>query len=169
MDLRQAGLGVVLLIVFWAFQAHYFDNLGTSSWVVGAIIFSVVLWLIGKGVMPKAPAEQKELWMFTIAFAVVATAMIAYGGPYLGAVFPANFTPSMLTPLILSFWLIVFGGAMLVQGWQAKWGVTILTGLIWLISSVHFVSNLSTGPNSYLHFGLLVSLPFIIYGLIQKK
>ncbi len=168
MDLKQTGLGVVLLVVFWAFQIGVFNFLGPTAWVVGVVAFSLILWLIGKVSIPKPEANVTELWNFTVAFAIVATAIIAYLGPYLGAVFPPGFMPSQLTPLILSIWLIVFGGTMFVTGWWAKWGVTTAVGVLWLFSSTHFVSNLSPGPNSYLHFGLLVGLPFILYGLITK-
>ncbi len=172
MDINQAALGVVLFVVFWAFQAGYVNTLGTSAWFLGVIIFAGILWLIGKSTMPKQTAEFQELWMFTTGFAVVATFVISYLGPTLGAVFPSGLSQEQLyaalTPLVLSLWLIVFGGSMFVTGWQAKWGVTTLTGIIWLFSAMHFVTATSTGANSYLHFGLLVGLPFIIYGLIVK-
>ena len=155
MDLRQTGLGVVIFLVFWAFQVGYFNSLGTT------------VWLIGKGAMPKASADQKELWMFATLFAIVSTALIAYAGPYLGAVFPAGFDPSSLTPVMLSWWLVIFGGAMLLTGWQMKWSVTTLVGIVWLFSAVHL--QLTTGANSYLHFGMVTSLPFILYGLMMKK
>lgn len=169
MDARQLGLGVVLFLVFWAFQAGYFDVLGTAAWFVGVIIFSGILWAIGKGVMPKPPEQIKRVWMFATVFAVVATFVISFLGPYIGAVFPPGFNPSQVTPLVLSFWLIIFGGAMFATGWQTKWGVTTLVGIIWLFSAMHFVTAVSTGPNSYLHFALLAGFPFIIWGLMAKK
>ena len=166
MDLKQAGLGVVLFVVFWAFQTGIFNALGNSAWVLGVIILSAVLWLIGRGVLPaKQEPEVGEIWKFTTIFAVVTTIIVAYLGPYLGAVMPAGFDPAQLTPIVLSFWLIVFGAATFVTGWTMKWGATTVLGVIWLFSSIHF---LATGPNSYLHFGLLVGVPFIIYGLISK-
>ncbi len=169
MNLQQTVLGIVLFIVFWGFQNGYANSLGTSAWFAGSIIFVIILWLIGKSSMSKPSAEMKELWMFTIAFAIVTTFIVSYLGPYFGVVFPANFTPAMLTPLVLSIWLIVFGGAMLITGWQSKMGVTTLIGIIWLFSALHFVTAVSTGPNSYLHFGLITGLPYILSGLLAKK
>jgi hypothetical protein len=40
---------------------------------VGAVIFVVLLYLIGMATMPKVTAEQKQLWMFAFAFGLVAT------------------------------------------------------------------------------------------------
>ncbi len=166
MDLKQTVLGVVLFVVFWAFQIGVFNPLDTSAWVVGVIIVSVALWLIGRGVLPaKQEPEVVEVWKLTTIFAVVSTILIAYTGPDIGAVFPPGFSSAQLTPIVLSFWLIVFGAATFVTGWTMKWGATTALGVIWLFSSTHF---LATGPNSYLHFGLLVGVPFIIYGLITK-
>ena len=161
--------GIVLFVVFWAFQAGYFDALATTAWLVGLVIFIGVQWFIGKTLMPKPSADMKMLWMFAFAFAIVAQVMISYFGPYLGAVFPPGFTPSMLTPLLLSFWLIIFGGTMFIGGWFSKNSLAALIGVIWLLSSTHFVGVVSTGPNSWLHFGLLVSLPFILMGIMMKK
>ncbi len=170
MDLKQTGLGVVLFVVFWAFQIGLMNPLGTTAWVVGVVIFSILLWLIGKVSMPgRSPAGLAELWKYTTVFAIVATAFIAYAGPFVGAVFRPGFTPAVLMPLVLSFWLIVFGAAMFLTGWSAKWEVTAAVGVLWVIASTHFISNISAGPNSYLHFGLLVGFPFIIYGLITKR
>ena len=168
-DVKQTVSGIVLFAVFWAFQNGYFASIGPAAWVVGVIVFAAIMWFIGKSMMPKANKEMSELWQFASLFAIVSTIAIAYLGPYLGAVFPPGFTPSMIAPLVLSFWLVVFGGAMVVTGLQAKWPVTTLTGIIWLFSSPHFVTALSTGPNSYLHFGLVTSLPFVLYGLMSKN
>lgn len=168
MDLKQTVMGIVLFIVFWAFQGGYFNSLGAAAWFVGSIIFVVILWVIGKFAMPNPSAEIKDLWMFVTIFAIVATFMISFTGPYLGAVLPAD--PSQLTPLVLSFWLIIFGGALFVTGHaDQKWNVTAVIGLIWLFSSLHFVTAVSTGPNSYLHFGLITGLSFIIGGIVAKQ
>ena len=166
MDIKQVGLGIVLFLVFWAFQAGYLDRLGTTAWVVGAIVFAGILYGIGKVAMPKPSVQMKELWMFATLLAVIVTLVISYGGPYIGAVFPVGFNPMLLTPLVLSFWLIIFGGALFVTGTQVKWGITTLTGVIWLFSSIHFLG--STGPNSYIHFALVTALPLILTGIIMK-
>ena len=50
--------GIVLLVVFWAFQAGYFDALGTTAWLLGVVIFVGVQWFIGKTLMPKPSAEK---------------------------------------------------------------------------------------------------------------
>ncbi len=168
MDLRQTGLGVVLFAVFLAFQMRFFEVLGPTAWVVGVIVFAGILWLIGKGAMPKRmPPDLAELWNFTTAFAIVSTLLIAYAGPLLGAVMPSGFGMTQLTPFVLGGWLIVFGAAMFVTGWSTKWGVTTAVGVIWVFSSIHLV--VSGGPNSYLFFAVVVGLPFIIYGLLTKR
>ena len=169
MKIAKVVLGIVLFLVFWAFQVGYMNSLGTAAWFAGAVIFSIILFAIGKVSMPNPSDEIKEVWMFAMAFALVSTFMISFLGPYLGAVFPPGFTPSMLTPLVLSFWLIIFGGAKFVTGWLSKNGTYSLVGLIWLFSAIHFVTALSTGPNSYLHFGLVTALPVILTGLMGSK
>jgi hypothetical protein len=156
MDLKQAGLGVVLFIIFWAFQAGYLNGLGTTSWVIGVILFGLVLWLIGKGAMPRQPESMKELWMFTYVFAVVLTAIFAWGGAYMGQTMSAS--------MVLSAWLMLFGGAMLLTGMFAKMQVTFLVGIIWLFSAIMLSAALD-----FLSFGLLAGLPFIIYGIMSKK
>ena len=168
MEVRQVVLGIAILLVFWAYQNGYANSLGTTGWFVGIIIFTLLLWSVGKVAMPKQPAEQKELWMFASAFAIVSTFVISFLGPMLGAVFPPNFSPSQLTPLVLSLWLMVYGGAMFVGGWQMKNGIPALIGVIWLFSALHFVTAVGTGPNSYLHFGLVTGLAVILAGLLRK-
>lgn len=166
MDARQTVLGVVLFVVFWGFQNGYAAPLGGAAWLAGAIIFAVVLWLIGQGVMPKPSAEVKSLWMLATPFLIISTFAISYLGPYLGAVLPSN--PATLAPLVLSLWLVVYGAAMFIMGWQEKMGVPALIGIIWLFSAMHFVTAVGTGPNSYIHFGLVTGLPFILAGLMKK-
>lgn len=168
MDVRQAVLGLVIFVVFWAFQNGYAAPLGGAAWLAGVIIFAILLKLIGNGEMPKPPAGVKELWMLATPFVVISTFAISYLGPYLGAVFPAGFTPAQLTPLVLSFWLVVYGATMFVMGQQEKMGVPTLIGVIWLFSALHFVTAVGTGPNSYIHFGLVTGLPFILAGLMKK-
>lgn len=146
--------------MFLGFQLRFFDPLGPSAWVLGVIIFSLILWLIGRGVLPRRqPPEFTEIWYFTVAFAIVATVVIAYGGLLLGMVPPAAF--------VLSVWLIIFGAGTFVTGWTMKWGVTTATGVIWLFASTQYAVP-SLAANAYLHFALVTSLPFIIYGLITK-
>ena len=158
MDLRQTGLGIVLFVVFWAFQVGYFESLGVSAWLLGAIIFAVVLWLIGKRAMPKPSADMQELWMFTTLFVVLGTIFAAYLSPYAGVVLPPGVTMLAFTPMLLSLWLVIFGAAMVVTGWQQKWGVTLAVGLLWLISAVHLPI---IGPNAYIHFAVITGFPFM--------
>lgn len=170
MNIKEVVLGVVLFVVFWAYQAGYANALGMHAWFVGSIIFVVLLWAIAYSVMPKKPpAEVRQFWMLVSAFAIVATFMVSYLGPSLGAVFPAGFTPAMWTPMVLSFWLVVFGSAMAVGGFMSKNMTQAWIGVFWLFSALHFVTAVGTGPNSYLHFALVVGLPHVLDGLIRKK
>jgi len=165
MNAKEVILGIVLLLVFWAFQKGYLDSLGTAAWFVGAVIFVVILWLIGMSMMSeKMTADQMQLWTFATVFGLVFTFILSFLAAPLGAVFPANFTPATLTPLVLSLWLVVFGGAFAVGGRMTGRPVILLIGLIWLFSAVHL--QMSTMANSYLHFGLVTGLVFIIDGLM---
>jgi len=161
MDLRQAGLGIVIFILFWAFQANYFANLGYAAWIVGLVIFEVILWLIGKGVMPKQSNDMKQLWMYVFAFALISTIIVSYGGMLVsGYSYPSS-------NYVLAFWLVLFGAAMLLTGWQAKFSVTMATGFIWLFSSSLFM--IANMPTPYFFFGLLTALPFVLVGLMEKS
>ncbi len=165
MDLRQTGLGIVLFAVFWAFQAGVFNMLGPVAWLLGVIIFSVILWLIGRVSMPRrSPPQLMELWQFTTLFAIVSTAIVSLGYPLLGSMMPSGVSMTQFTSFVLGFWLIIFGAAMFVTGWTTKWAVTITVGIIWAFSSVYF----ATGLPGYFNFALVAGLPFIIYGLITK-
>lgn len=169
MDLKQTILGVVLAVVFWVYQMGYLNSLGTTAWFLASIILVAVFWMIGKAMMPKPSASQKEFWMFVSAFVIVFTFIISYLGPYLGAVLPTTEAgAAAFGQLVLSFWLIVFGAGMFASGWEMKQNFMLWTGLFWLFSAMHFVTSINAGPNSYLHFGLVVGLPFIIYGLVTK-
>lgn len=108
--------------------------------------------------MPRQPENMKELWMFTFAFAIVATAILAYGGAYVGTASPA---------IVTEVWLVLFGGAMFLTGWWAKFGVTTLVGILWLFSAV--LLGMGNGQFAFADFGLLTGLPFIIYGIMTKK
>jgi hypothetical protein len=164
MDLKQTGLGVVLFVAFLAFQFGVFNVLGTAAWILGVVIFAVVLWLIGKESMPKAlPPELAELWTFTYVFAVVVTVVVSLGYPMLAPLMP-SITMAQFGSNLLAFWLIVFGAGMFVTGWTSKWGVTTLVGVIWLFTSIYFI----VAGFGYLYFALDVGFPFIIYGLITK-
>lgn len=167
MDSRQIGLGILLFLVFWAFQTGSMDFLGTAGWFIGILIFTGILWAVGKAAMPKSSPESKMLWGFAMVFVIVSTFVISFLGPWLGAILPSD--PAQIAPLVLSLWLVVYGGAMFVGGWGGKWPVMTLIGIIWLFSSIHFVSSLSTGPNSYLHFALITALPIILGGIWMKK
>ena len=170
MNLGKAGLGVVLFVVFWAIQAKYI-NLGYSTWFVGSVIFVALLWAIGK-TMQKQPTEsQKMMWSYSIAFVLIVTAMVSYLAPtipgVLGIVLPPGGDLSVLTPILLSFWLVLFGATKFVSGTERKDSITQMTGIIWLFSAITWVLN--AGPNAYLHFAIVASLPFIINGLLAKK
>ena len=165
MNAREVILGIVLLLVFWVFQKGYLESLGTAAWFVGAVIFVAILWLIGMSMMTgKMTADQMQLWIFATVFGLVFTFILSFLAAPLGAVFPANFTTAMLTPLVLSFWLVVFGGAFVVGGRMTARPVILLIGIIWLFSAVHL--QLTTGANSYLHFGMVTGLVFVIDGLM---
>jgi hypothetical protein len=157
MDLKQAGLGVVLFLIFWVFHAGYLNSLGTTSWVLGVVVFGLILWLIGKESMPKQPEDMKELWMFTMAFAVVVTAVMAWGTSFFGLI-------ALTAGMVMSAWLLLFGGAMILAGRYAKMEVTTLVGIIWLFSALLVGSMMN-----FMTFGLLVGLPFIIYGIMSKE
>jgi hypothetical protein len=164
MDLKQTGLGVVLFVAFLAFQAGIFNILGTAAWILGVVIFAVVLWLIGRVSMPKAmPPELAELWTFAVAFAIVVTVIVSLGYPMLAPLMP-SITMAQFGSNLLSFWLIVFGAAMFVTGSTAKWGVTTAVGVIWLFTSIYFI----VAGFGYLYFAMDVGFPFIVYGLITK-
>ncbi len=165
MDSKQTGLGIVQFIVFLAFQAGVFNALGPVAWLLGVIIFSVILYLIGKVAMPRRqPPQSEELWKFTVLFTVVITAIVSLGAPFLSSVMPSGVSLSQFTSFILGFWLITFGAAMFVTGWTTKWAVTTAVGIIWVFSAVYF----ATGLPGYFYFALITGFPFIIYGLITK-
>jgi hypothetical protein len=165
MDLRQTGLGVLLFAVFIAFQMGVFAVLGPLAWLLGVIIFSVILWLIGRVSMPRrTPPQLVELWRFTTLFAVVVTAIVSLGYPLLTSMMPSGPSMAQFTAYVLGFWLIAFGAAMFVTGWTVKWAVTTVVGVIWVFSSVYFIA----APSEYFYFGLISGLPFIVYGLITK-
>ena len=166
MNIKETVLGIVLFAVFWAYQTGYASSLGAHAWFVGSIVFVVLLWAIAAVIMPKKPAEEvKQFWMFVSAFAIVATFIVSYLGTSLGAVMPAGGADAW-TPMVLGFWLVVFGGAMTVGGLSSKNNMQTWIGVLWLFSSVVMAG---IGANSYLHFGLVVGLPYIIDGLIKKK
>ncbi len=164
MELRQTGLGAVLFLVFVAFQAGVLSALQSYAWLLGVIVFSVILWLIGRGSMPKRmPPQVMELWQFSTALAVVITAVVSLGYPYLGSLNP-GVSMTVYTSWVLGSWLIIFGAAMFVTGWTTKWGVTTTVGIIWTFSAIYFIM----GTGGYFYFGLITGFPFIIYGLITK-
>lgn len=164
MDLRQTGLGIVLFLVFWAFQSGYLSPLGTASWFLAAAVVVLITWAIGMGVMPKPTAEQKELWYLAYALILVIAAVGSFVPPsFLGVATPPS--ADQFTALLLTLYLIILGGAMFVTGYEMKWGVTLFTGIFWLFAATHLyvLTNVS-----YIHFGVIVSLPFILYGLLRK-
>jgi len=164
MDLRQTVLGVVLLLVFWAFQMGFFSSLGTAGWFLAAVIFVGIMWAIGKGVMPNPSAAQKELWMFVSIFALVLSALFSFVPPsLLGVTSPPPV--DQIGALFLTSLLILFGAAMFVTGWEMKWNVTMVVGLLWVFVATHLYT---LAPVAWIHFGVVTSLPFIVYGLIRK-
>jgi len=167
MDLKQSGLGIVEILVFLGFQLGLLNSLGSVGWLVGVIIFSVILYLIGRTSMPgREPPMVAELWKFIVGFAVVLTAVYSLGAPLLASIMPASasMTMAQATSTALGSWLVIFGAAMLVTGWTTKWGVTTAVGVIWVFNALLFFS----GVGSYLDFGLITGLPFVIYGIITK-
>ncbi|MBI4021644.1 MAG: hypothetical protein HY369_05360 [Candidatus Aenigmarchaeota archaeon] len=166
MKAAHVVIGIVMFILFWAYQAGYAASLGPAAWFVAALVFSVLLMAMGKTSMEKPQPDIKSAWQFSIAFVLISTLIISFAGQSLGAVVPAD--PSAWTPMLLSFWLVVFGGAMLVTGWKIDSPLTTLVGIIWLFSALHFVTAVGTGANSYLHFGLVTGLTTILAGLFGK-
>ena len=167
MEQYQLIAGILIVLVFWAFQNGFVNSLGTYGWFVGVLAFVFLSWLTGKSVMSKPSAEMKEMWMFTCIFALVLTAVASFV-PFsvLGVVMPAGATAAAFTPILYAMILALFGGAMFVTGWVEKWNVTMIVGLFWLFNTV---LEFGAGGNAYLHFGLITGLPFIIYGLMMKK
>ena len=165
MDLKQTALGIVQVLVFLAFQAGVFNSLQYATWLLGVIIFSVILWLIGRVSMPRrSPPMLEELWKFTVILAVVLTAIYSLGAPFVSSMMPMGMTMEQVTSLMLGFWLVIFGAAMFVTGWTTKWAVTTTVGMIWVFAGI--LTAVSTG--NYFDFGLITGLPFVIYGLITK-
>lgn len=169
MNAKQFVLGIVLFVVFWAFQAGYASPLGMHAWFVGSIIFVILLWAIGKAVMPKKPpADVQQFWIFVSVFALAVSFFASYLAVPLGAVLPPGVPLSAFTPLLLSIWLIVFGAALVVGGMNSKNSMQTWVGIFWLFSSVHFIAP-GIGPNAYLHFAVVTGIPAIVGGLVAKK
>ena len=166
MDARQTGLGLVLMLVFLAMQAGWLP-FGAMNLLLGVVVFAAVLYLIGKGAMPKQSEDMKELWMFASGLALVLTVLALFAAPYLPGIVPPT-DMAAFAALLMSLWLFIFGGAMFITGWLVKWNVTMLVGIFWLFGALHF-SLPFVAQNAYLHFAFLTGLPFVIYGLIMKK
>ena len=169
MDPRQIILGIVLFLVFWAFQVGYFNVLGSAMWFVGALIFAFLPWLFEMGSKQKPPENMKQMWMFATLFVVVISFIGSFLIPYLGAVLPAGFEPSQMTPTILGLWLIAFGGAGLMHGIVQKQYVWSVIGIIWLFTAVHLATVPVVAANAYLHFALVVGLSFALAGIMTTK
>ena len=167
MDAKQTGLGIVQVLVFIAFQAGVFNALGPVAWLLGVIIFAVILNLIGRVAMPRRqPPMIEELWKYTVIFAIVVTAIYSLGAPLLPSMMPppAGMSMAQLTAVFLAFWLVIFGAAMFVTGWTVKWGVTTAVGILWAFGGI----ILAMSEGNYFDFGILTGVPFVIYGLITK-
>lgn len=166
MDARQTVLGIVLMLIFLAMQANWIA-LGPLNLLLGAIVFVAVIYLIGRGVMPKPSADMKEMWMFSSALLLALTVLALFAIPYLpGVVLPSDM--AAFAALIMRLWLFIYGAAMFITGWSEKWHATTLVGIFWLFGA--FDLSLSfVAQNGYLHFAFIVGIPLIIYGLMSKK
>ncbi len=166
MNWQEVVLGIVLFLIFWAFQAGYLDVLGTAGWFVGAIIFVGILWAIGRSKMQKPQQDVKATWNFAVVLALVVTFLISIVGSWATDLVPAGLSSAQVGSMTMGFWLIVFGGAMFVTGWVTKMGVASVIGILWLFSSLYFTL---TGAGTYVQFGMVTALPFIIGGILTKK
>ena len=107
----------------------------------------------------------EELWRFTVILAVVVTAIYSLGAPLLPSMMPSGeMSMAQLTAVFLAFWLVIFGAAMFVTGWTAKWGVTTAVGILWAFGGIIFAMSVA----NYFDFGIITGVPFVIYGLITK-
>ena len=167
MDEKLTVLGIILVLVYWAFQAGYLGFLGTAAWFLAVLLFLIINYPIGSINMPKPSADQKLVWSYVYAFALIIALIVSFVPPSaLGAVVPPGFQPWQLTSILLSFVLVLFGAAMFVGGQGLKESISPVTGIIWLFGAITFVLN--AGANAYLHFGLITGLPFFIHGLLKK-
>jgi hypothetical protein len=157
MNAQQVVLGIVLFLVFWAYQVGYAASLGGHAWFAGAVIFVILLWLIYRSQKKKASADMMALWNFATAFLLVATFLVSYLWSSLGGSAASDAG-------VVGFWLIVYGAAMFATGWKMGDGVSTAIGAIWLFAAVGGVVAVSP----YLHFGLLTGLPYILTGLMKK-
>jgi hypothetical protein len=166
MDVKQSGLGIVLVLVFLGFQLGISDMLGAVSWLVAVIVFSAIMYVIGRtAAMPRRQSPEIEgLWKLIVSLAVVLTAIYSLGAPLIASTMPSTMTMAQATSIRLGSWLVIFGAAMFVTGWTAKWGVTTAVGIIWVFNALLFFS----GVANYFDFGLITGLPFAIYGIITK-
>ena len=159
-------MGVVFFLIFWAFHAGYFNVLGAWSLFLGALIFAFLPWLFEMGSKQKPPENMKQMWMFATLFVVVVTFIGSFLMPYLGAVIP---TGTDVTPVFLSMWLVIFGGAGLLHGIVQKQYVWSVIGLVWMVTAIQFSMSGLFASNAYLHFALIVGLSFALAGIVTKK
>lgn len=170
MNTKVLLYGVVLFVLFWAFEMGLFDMLSIAAWLVGAVAFVLLLWGIGKSIMPKPSPESKKLWNFSCLLVIILAVLGSFLMPYLGVEMPAGFTTADITPLFISMWLVILGGAMFVDGWMGKQGIQTLIGIFWLFSSVmYMIGGDLIAANAWIHLAVTVGLPFIIVGVIWKK
>jgi hypothetical protein len=162
--------GVILFVVFWAFEMGLFEMLSIAGWLVGAVLFVLLLWGIGKTIMPKPPAESKKIWHFASLFVIILSILGSFFLPYLGVEMPAGTTSAEITIIFISVWLTILGGAMFIDGWMSKEGVQSLIGVFWLFSAVmYMIGGELLAANAWIHLAMTVGLPFIIVGALWKK
>lgn len=157
--------GIVLFAAFFAFSAGYLNFLGNYIWIGAIVVFVLIMTAMGKIGMPKAPEDVKNAWMFGIAFSVVVTVMMTFAAPYMGSAMSTDQTGNYM----MGFWLVVFGGVMLVGGKEMKMGTGMILGLIWLFSSIYYILGTGSAAAGLMWFGILTGIPFIIMGLQMKK
>ena len=167
MNPKKIVMGIIVLAVFWVFQAGYLSSLGTAEWFVGAVVLSILMAITGKFVIPKSEPAVAQLWQFAMAFVIVSAALISFAMPVLGAQI-AGITPGQITAMNVSMWLVVFGAAMVATGSEVKKPAAKLVGFLWLFSAIPLVASPLGAANAYLHLGLVVGLTFILGGLTIK-
>lgn len=156
--------GVLLFVIFAALSSMGSALLGSFLWIAAIVIFVAIMVVMGKKGMPKAPEDIKSAWMFAVAFSVIVTAMMTAASPYMG-----SGTPDQVGNYMMAFWLVVFGGVMFAGAMSMKMTSGMVLGLVWLFSSVYFVTGTGSASAGLMWFGILTGIPFIIMGLQMKK
>lgn len=168
MNPKKIVMGIIILLVFWAFQAGYVSSLGPAEWFAGAVVLSILLAITSKVAMPKAEPAVMQLWQFAIAFVIVLAAIMSFGMTALGASIPAGTSASSFTAIAVSMWLIVFGATMVATGSEAKKPHAKLIGFLWLFAALPTIISPLAAANAYLHLGVVVGLSAILAGIFIK-